>query len=149
VTVARLAHALRRFWALGIAVVLGGGVLAGSAIANAPQSEPDLVPLLPTTTGHIAPIFVDTHTVPGKVLYRFSAVIKNVGGAMDLYKDPSTGAAMQVIWPGGDPTTMPDPNIKPTGKYLVEPPPSITQLSHMQKPTLSADRTAPPGSSSA
>ena len=115
VTVVRLAHALRRFWALGVAVVLGGGVLAGSAIANAPQSEPDLVPLLPTTTGHIAPIFVDTHTVPGKVLYRFSAVIKNVGGAMDLYKDPNSGAAMQVIWPGGDPTTMPDPNIKPTG----------------------------------
>ena len=115
VTVARLAHALRRFWALGVAVVLGGGVLAGSAIANAPQSEPDLVTLLPTTTGHIAPIYVDTHTVPGKELYRFSAVIKNLGGAMDLYKDPSTGAAMQVIWPGGDPTTMPDPNIVPTG----------------------------------
>ena len=80
VTVARLAHALRRFWALGVAVVLGGGVLAGSAIANAPQSEPDLVALLPTTTGHVAPIYVDTHTVPGKELYRFSAVIKNLGG---------------------------------------------------------------------
>ena len=115
VTVARLAHALRRFWALGVAVVLGGGVLAGSAVANAPQSEPDLVALLPTTTGHIAPIYVDTHTVPGKELYRFSAVIKNLGGAMDLYKDPSTGAAMQVIWPGGDPTSMPDPNIVPSG----------------------------------
>ena len=49
------------------------------------------------------------------MLYRFSSVIKNLGGAMDLYKDPITGAAMQVVWPGGNPTTMPDPNLVPTG----------------------------------
>jgi hypothetical protein len=95
--------------------MLGSAVLAGQAIATPPQSEPDLVPLLPTTTGHIAPIYVDTHTVPGEELYRFSSVIKNLGGAMDLYMDKNTGAAMQVIWPSGNPATMPDPNIQPTG----------------------------------
>ena len=114
-TVARLAHALRRFWALGVAVVLGGGVLAGSAIATHRRASPTSCRCCRRDRPQSRRSTSTRYTVPGKVLYRFSAVIKNLGGAMDLYKDPSTGAAMQVVWPGGNPTTMPDPNIVPTG----------------------------------
>jgi hypothetical protein len=109
---------VRRFGALGVVVVLGAAVLVGSAVATPTSDKPDLVALLPTETGTqqaVAPIYTDTFVRPGRVLYRFSSVIKNLGGAMDLYKDPSTGAAMQVVWPGGNPTTMPDPNVVPTG----------------------------------
>ena len=116
--VARVARPVRRFGALGVVVVLGAAVLVGSAVATPTSDKPDLVPLLPTDPGTpqaVAPIYTDTFARPGRVLYRFSSVIKNLGGAMDLYKDPSTGAAMQVVWPGGNPTTMPDPNVVPTG----------------------------------
>jgi hypothetical protein len=66
---------------LAVAVGLGGLALAGSALASPASSDrPDLVPLLPTTTGHVAPIYTDTYIRPGRVLYRFSAVIKNLGG---------------------------------------------------------------------
>jgi len=118
VKVARVARPVRRFGALGVVVVLGAAVLVGSAVATPTSDKPDLVPLLPTDPGTpqaVAPIYTDTFARPGRVLYRFSSVIKNLGGAMDLYKDPSTGAAMQVVWPGGNPTTMPDPNVVPTG----------------------------------
>jgi hypothetical protein len=109
---------VRRFGVLGVVVLLGAAVLVGSAVAVPTSDKPDLVPLLPTETGTqqaVAPIYTDTYVRPGRVLYRFSSVIKNLGGAMDLYKDPNSGAAMQVVWPGGNPTTMPDPNVVPTG----------------------------------
>jgi hypothetical protein len=118
VKVARVARPVRRFGVLGVVVLLGAAVLVGSAVAVPTSDKPDLVPLLPTETGTqqaVAPIYTDTYVRPGRVLYRFSSVIKNLGGAMDLYKDPNTGAAMQVVWPGGNPTTMPDPNLVPTG----------------------------------
>ena len=89
--VARVARPVRRFGALGVVVVLGAAVLVGSAVATPTSDKPDLVPLLPTETGTqqaVAPIYTDTFVRPGRVLYRFSSVIKNLGGAMDLYKDP-------------------------------------------------------------
>ena len=46
-------------------------------------------------------------------MHRFSAVLKNLGGAIDLYMDPNTGAAMQVLWPNGNPSVKPDPNKEP------------------------------------
>src|SRR5436305_2146446 len=111
---------LRQRRTIALTVALGLLALAGSAFAAVGASDkPDLVPLLPTSTGHIAPIYTDTYIRPGKVLYRFSAVIKNLGGAMDLYMDPSTGAAMQVIWPGGKPSVKPDPNKVPQGAGIV------------------------------
>ena len=91
VKVARVARPVRRFGALGVVVVLGAAVLVGSAVATPTSDKPDLVPLLPTETGTqqaVAPIYTDTFVRPGRVLYRFSSVIKNLGGAMDLYKDP-------------------------------------------------------------
>ena len=90
--VARVARPVRRFGALGVVVVLGAAVLVGSAVATPTSDKPDLVPLLPTETGTqqaVAPIYTDTFVRPGRVLYRFSSVIKNLGGAMDLYKDPT------------------------------------------------------------
>ena len=103
-----------------VTLVVASGVLVGSAFAVAGSSKPDMVALLPTDTGHIAPIYVDTYTRPGKVLYRFSAVLKNLGGAMDLYMDPSSGAAMQVLWPNGNPTVKPDPNKVPNAPGIVK-----------------------------
>jgi len=103
-----------------VTVVVASCVLVGSAFAVAGSSKPDMVALLPTDTGHIAPIYVDTYTRPGKVLYRFSAVLKNLGGAMDLYMDPSSGAAMQVLWPNGNPTVKPDPNKVPNAPGIVK-----------------------------
>jgi hypothetical protein len=103
-----------------VTLVVASGVLVGSAFAVAGSSKPDMVALLPTDTGHIAPIYVDTYTRPGKVLYRFSAVLKNLGGAMDLYMDPNSGAAMQVLWPNGNPTVKPDPNKVPNAAGIVK-----------------------------
>jgi len=104
---------------VAVTLVVASGVLVGSALAVGNSSKPDMVALLPTNTGHIAPVYVDTYTRPGKVLYRFSAVLKNLGGAMDLYMNPSTGAAMQVLWPNGNPTVKPDPNKVPNAPNIV------------------------------
>jgi hypothetical protein len=103
-----------------VTLAVASGVLVGSALAVTNSSKPDMVALLPTDTGHIAPTYTDTYTRPGKVLYRFSAVLKNLGGAMDLYMDPNTGAAMQVLWPNGNPTVKPDPNKVPTAAGIVK-----------------------------
>ena len=40
-------------------------------------------------TGHAAPVFVDAFEEPGKLLYRFDAVIANEGGTLDLVRTPA------------------------------------------------------------
>ena len=69
----------------------------------------DLVPLLPTSVPkgvvNVAPVYMDTYTRPGHVLYRFDTVIKNLGGTMDLFMQG--GGAWQGVWTGGVPTTTP------------------------------------------
>jgi hypothetical protein len=110
---------VRGIGTVAVTLVVASGVLVGSALAVGNSSKPDMTALLPTNTGHIAPIYVDTYTKPGAVLYRFSAVLKNLGGAMDLYMNPSTGAAMQVLWPNGNPTVKPDPNKVPNAPGIV------------------------------
>ena len=95
--------------------------LPSGAQAAPPSDEPDLIPLLPETFpgNNPAPIYVDAYRKPGQLLYRFSSVLKNLGGAMDLYmapdgSDPGTARdAMQVIWQNGDPFVQPDPNLAP------------------------------------
>ena len=86
--------------------------------SNAPDLTARLPKVIPTHNPNPAPVFIDAHTVPGKLLYRFSSAIYNRGGAMDFYMQPDgpdAGDAMQVIWQGGDPLVQPDPNLRPTG----------------------------------
>ncbi len=110
----------RGTWAVAVTVAIGAVTLAGSAYAAASGvSKPDLVPMLPTSrpSGTAIPsVYVDSHTQPGHVLYRFDAVIKNEGGAMDIFmKD---GIAYQAEWPGGVPQD-PDPNKPPASTATV------------------------------
>ena len=115
VTVARLAHALRRFWALGVAVVLGGARARRiGGCERLRRASPTWWRCCRRTPGHIAPIYVDTYTGPGKVLYRFSAVLKNLGGAMDLYMDPRLRRRDAGDLAERQPDVMPDPNMVPT-----------------------------------
>lgn len=111
---------IRASWAIAATVALGAVVLAGSAYAAmAGTTKPDLVPLLPTSrpSGTAIPsVYVDSYTEPGHLLYRFDAVIKNEGGAMDIFmKD---GVAYQAEWPNGVPDS-PDPNKPPTATASV------------------------------
>jgi Bacterial Ig domain/Lysyl oxidase len=82
---------------------------------------PDLsvsMPATPTDTV-VAPVYVDAFEEPGHLVYRFDTLIHNQGTTLDLYRDPSTGHAMQVLWKG-DPSPAPDPAVQPSvpGKML-------------------------------
>jgi hypothetical protein len=65
--------------------------------------------------GQVAPVYVDAFEEPGRLLYRFDAVVRNRGGTLDLFRDPGTGAAMQAVWAGGVPSEAPNPNRPPSG----------------------------------
>jgi hypothetical protein len=93
-----------------------GAFFAGTA-DSAASDLPDLLPLLPTIVDstQMNPVYVDAYRQPGKLLYRFDAVIKNQGGTLDLFREPNTGDAMQAIWAGGVPDVKPDPNKEPSG----------------------------------
>ena len=72
--------------------------------------EPDLIPIMPTesalTGANVPALFVDTVEIPGRVLYRFDAVLGNIGGAFDLYcqQCATPGQALfQAVWAGGRP----------------------------------------------
>jgi hypothetical protein len=90
---------------LVLAIVL---VLCAPASA---QALPDLTISLPTE-GSIAPVYVDTFQEPGKVLYRFDALIHNEGDTLDLFREPS-GAVKQAVWPPGQPTSVQHPGERP------------------------------------
>ena len=70
---------------------------------------PDLIPIMPEVTAlnhNVPALFVDTVEIPGLTLYRFDAVLANVGGAFDLYCQSCSGPVQtlwQAIWPGGRP----------------------------------------------
>jgi hypothetical protein len=92
-------------------------VIAASAPAVARAGDrPDLVPELHVEpyAGQVAPVYVDAFGEPGRLLYRFDAVLRNQGGILDLYRDASSGNAMQAVWAGGTPSETPDPNQPPT-----------------------------------
>lgn len=99
---------------LGLPALVAAALLAGAAPARA-GGEPDLVPELPAFPypGQVAPVFVDRFAEPGKLLYRFDAILRNQGGTLDLFRDADSGKAMQAIWAGGVPTTDPHPNVPP------------------------------------
>ena len=88
--------------------------------AGAPAADaPDLVPELRQDPyeGQVAPVYVDAFEEPGRLLYRFDAILRNQGGTLDLYRDAGTGRAMQAVWAGGEPSQTPDPNQPPSSPY--------------------------------
>jgi hypothetical protein len=94
-----------------------GPALSTAAVAL--SDKPDLVPRIPIdphSDDNLVPEYVDAYSWEkrGALLYRFDTVIWNQGGALDLYRDPVTGHAMQAIWSGGVPNVQPDPNSPPT-----------------------------------
>jgi hypothetical protein len=84
-------------------------VVAGTAPA---ADEPDLVIRLPEApyAGQIAPVYVDRFEQPGRVLYRFDAVIHNQGGTLDVFRDGDARPAVQAIWSGGRPPAGSEPD---------------------------------------
>jgi hypothetical protein len=98
-------------------VLLSLALAVGAPAAASAADEPDLVPELRQDPypGQVAPVYVDAFEQPGRLLYRFDAILRNQGGTLDLYRDAATGHAMQAVWDGGTPSQMPDPNQPPTG----------------------------------
>ena len=84
-------------------ICAAAAALAPCATASAAEvaDRPDLVISLPGTpyAGQVAPVFVDAYEEPGRLLYRFDAVIGNQGGTLDLFKPPG-GGVRQAIWAG-------------------------------------------------
>jgi Bacterial Ig domain/Lysyl oxidase len=107
---------------LGAGIVLALAVLAASAgPAHALPNEPDLVIRLPgePSAARVAPVFVDAFEEPGRLLYRFDAIIANEGGTLDLFRSPG-GGVQQAVWPGGVPATPPKPDVTPSGPEVVD-----------------------------
>jgi hypothetical protein len=99
-----------------VPVLVALAVSASSPAAAPAADAPDLVPELREDryAGQVAPVYVDAFEEPGRLLYRFDAILRNRGGALDLYRDTDTGHATQAVWAGGTPSQAPDPNQPPT-----------------------------------
>src|SRR5688500_17795796 len=78
--------------------------------ASAAPDAPDLRIALPSVpyAGQVAPVYVDAYERPGRLLYRFDAVIQNTGGVLDVFGGRTE--VRQKIWPGGEPTSPPVPD---------------------------------------
>jgi hypothetical protein len=96
-------------------VALGAAVATPTAYASSSDDAPDLRVGLPSVpyAGQVAPVYVDAYEQPGRLLYRFDAVIENTGGTLDLFG--GADEVRQKIWPGGEPTTVPVPDAPPPG----------------------------------
>ena len=96
-------------------------VLAAPGSARALPDEPDLVVRLPGAPSGsvVAPVFVDAYEEPGRLLYRFDAVIANQGGTLDLFRG-ATGGVEQAVYAGGQPPVPPKPDVTPTGDAVVD-----------------------------
>lgn len=90
-------------------------IWSGTGTARA-ADKPDLVPELRSSPyqGQVAPVYIDAYEQPGRLLYRFDAIIRNRAGTLDLFRDPARGSAMQALWRGGEPSEAPDPNRPPS-----------------------------------
>ena len=95
---------------------------ASAGPAAALPDEPDLVIRLPggpdRRPGGAG--FVDAFEEPGRLLYRFDAVIANQGGTLDLFRDPGYGGVRQAVWPGGVPSSAPKPDVIPSGATVAD-----------------------------
>jgi hypothetical protein len=92
--------------------------LAGAAAVPAgAQDRPDLVIRMPAEPygDQVAPVYVDRFTEPGRVLYRFDAIVENRGGTLDVFRDGEARPATQAVWDGGRPPpgAEPDPAVPP------------------------------------
>jgi hypothetical protein len=98
---------------ISVTVDRAGNVVPLATTTTAVSDKPDLVPGLVTSpTTHpmqVAPIYVDAYQKPGRLLYRFDALIVNQGGTLDLFQQGAE-PTQQVIWAGGNPPSQPDPN---------------------------------------
>jgi hypothetical protein len=94
---------------------------AGAGPARAAGDEPDLVVKLPGSPSGaaVAPVYVDAVEEPGRLLYRFDAVIANQGGTLDLFREAGGGVG-QAVYPGGEPPVPPAPDVTPTGDVVVD-----------------------------
>jgi hypothetical protein len=66
----------------------------------------------------VAPVYMDAFEEPGRLLYRFDAVLRNHGGTLDIIGD-AAGRARQAIWASGFPRQRPDPAAAASGTGLV------------------------------
>lgn len=74
---------------------------------------PDLQIELPSGPGaSVAPVYVDSFQEPGRVLYRFDALIRNSGDTLDLYRDDA-GVVRQALWEQAEPGAVQDPEEAP------------------------------------
>jgi hypothetical protein len=55
--------------------------------ASSSEDAPDLRIGLPSVpySDQVAPVYVDAYEQPGRLLYRFDAIVENTGGALDLF----------------------------------------------------------------
>jgi Lysyl oxidase/Bacterial Ig domain len=99
---------------ISVTVDRAGNAVPLATAATPVSDKPDLVPALitsPTTKPlQVAPIYVDAYQKAGRLLYRFDALIVNQGGTLDLFQQGADAPTQQVIWAGGNPPSMPDPN---------------------------------------
>lgn len=84
--------------------------------ASAAPDAPDLRIALPSVryTGQVASVYVDAYERPGRLLYRFDALIQNTGGALDVFG--GRAEVRQKVWLGGEPTTAPEPDAPAPGQ---------------------------------
>src|SRR6266487_3043066 len=110
---------------MSVTVDRAGNVVPLATTATPVSDKPDLVPGLVTSpTTHpmqVAPIYVDAYQKPGRLLYRFDALMVNQGGTLDVFQAGAGAPTQQVIWSGGNPPNQPDPNFfTPTPSATVE-----------------------------
>jgi hypothetical protein len=99
---------------MSVTVDRAGNVVPLATTTTPTSDKPDLVAGLITSPStnpvQVAPIYVDAYHKPGRLLYRFDALIVNQGGTLDLFQQGANGSTQQVIWSGGNPPSKPDPN---------------------------------------
>ena len=96
----------------GLAVLIAA--LAAAVAAAPAHALPELRISMPSQPydGQYAPVYVDAFQEPGRVLYRFDALIHNDGTALDLYRE-ADGSVHQALWPEGQPTEEQLPGERP------------------------------------
>jgi len=92
------------------------GVLAAAVVAAPAQALPELRISMPSQRydGQTAPMYVDAFQEPGKLLYRFEALIHNDGTTLDLYRE-ADGSVHQALWPDGQPERVARRATRPLG----------------------------------
>ena len=96
--------------------------------------------------GQYAPVYVDAFEEPGRLLYRFDALIHNDGTTLDLYRE-ADGSVMQVPWPAGQPTAEQHADERPAGRRRRRGRARRSSTSS-RRPTRTSTSSRPPATSS-